>query len=288
MADTHASYQAGRDGAVFTGSSYAEFQAFQAGRDSAAGAMNMPVGGALIMAQLYALAAACFWPVAGALTLGTFLGLRTHIMSTQPPYSPVVWVPMLLGATAAAFYLGYRIEDRLNLFTPYRRLRVLLRLVLIMLMLTSFALSWRRPPVRPAGGLTLDWVLRQLAPWQIGMIVVGAAVMHKLSRRSDEKFEVWAIAAHVARQRGGVNAQEMSALIEDVQQQRVEERLDVRRLRIRSGVHVGVVAALLLMVTGAPAGGVLVGGVVFGGIGALLSPFVPQNLIGMRWLHRWF
>lgn len=288
MADIHDHYLAGRNGAVFVGSTYAEYQSYQMGRDSAAGGISMPAGGALILAQLYALAAACFWPVAGGLTLGTFLGLRSYFMGAQPPYSSAVSVPVLLGATAAAFFIGRKIEDRLNLSTPYRRTRVLLRLVLIVLLLGYLAISWRGHPVLPAGGVTFDWLLRQLAPWQIGMIAVGAAVTHMLSRRSDEKFEVWAIAAGLATQRGGVSRQEMSALIEDVAQRRAEDRVELRRRRRRSGIYVGVVAALLLMLAGAPAGGVLVGGVVFGGVGAMLSRFIPQNLIGMRWVDRWF
>jgi hypothetical protein len=273
-------YRDGAQGNAFAGGSFTDRLAYDRGKGGAASGAG---GGAplLIGGAFFAFCAACFWPIAGIGGLGTYLYMRNYLDTVRPPFDPGTALLLLFVPSGIGLSVGIKIERRLAYSTLYRRIRYPLRLVLTAAFLTYFVLTWNGVPyvVEP---ITLRWIDRHLSPSQYTFIFFGVILVHFLSRRFDERYEVLSVARRVVRKEGRPSSTDVSALASSIAQDRAEGRQRRRAHRLRVGSSIGAVAAALLALSGENAGSVIAGFIVFGGLAAVFSRFLPWPLFRRR------
>jgi hypothetical protein len=89
-------------------------------------------------------------------------------------------------------------------------------------------------------------------------------------------------ARRIAKKQGRPANADLDALESSIAQERTEGRRRRRARRLKVGSSIGAIAAALLALFGENAGSVIAGFIVFGGLAALLSRFIPWPLFGRR------
>jgi hypothetical protein len=275
------SYRDGAQGNAFAGSTFSERLAYDKGRGSAGGGGGVPLLPLLVGGAFFAVGAASFWPIAGIGGLGTYVYMRSYLSAARPPFDPGTALLLLFVPSGLGLYVGIKIERWLAHSTLYRRVRYPLRLVLTAAFLTYFVLTLNGIPyvVEP---ITLRWIDRHLSPAQYNFIFFGVIVVHFLSRKFDERYEVLSLARRVAKKQGRPADADLELLASSIAEERAAERKRRRAHRLRVGSSIGAIAAVLLALFGENAGSVIAGFIVFGGLAAMFSRFIPWPLFGRK------
>jgi hypothetical protein len=269
-------YSAGQLGHMFTGGGIREYFAYQRGKQNKDGGSGATL---LLMAPVVITLLACFWPLVGASTLASVMTSEWFLDRAFPGHSGIVTLITVFAVGAAALYLSIRLERVLQRSAIYRFLRHAARLILLAAFLVSYYFTLDGPlaPRYIPDHITLRWLDSQLSPTAYVVIFALLVVAHIVSRRLDERIEIWIGARQIAGVAPDVSNDAVEAIAEEMAAERSAKRAERRSQRLKAGGVLGTIGAIFLVAIGEPAGSVLFGFFFFGLIGALLSRFVPWN-----------